>query len=241
MGLKDKVVIVTGASSGIGLAAAKLLAKQGAKLVLAARSKDKLEKLAKELPGSIAIPTDMTKIQEIKNMVRQTLAHFGRVDVLVNNAGQGYDAPVEKIKLDTFRHIFDLDVVGPLVAMQEVIPLMRAQGGGSIVNISSATALMALPNMAPYSSLKRALAGISLTAAAELKNDKIQVSVIYPYITATDFEKNSLSNDVPEWDGEAPHPPDPPEHIAEKILVAIKTGDAEIYAHDWMKNMGKGD
>jgi NADP-dependent 3-hydroxy acid dehydrogenase YdfG len=127
MNLQDRVVIVTGASSGIGLATAKLLAKQGAKLALVSRSKEKLEQLSAELPNSLAVPTDMTRVYEIEGMVRKTMEHFGRIDVLVNCAGQGYDAPVEKTNVDTFHRIFDLDVVGPLVAMQQVIPVMRKQ------------------------------------------------------------------------------------------------------------------
>src|SRR5207253_1933120 len=99
---------------------------------------------------------------------------------LINNAGQGYDAMIEKINSKTYHYIFDLDVVGPLIAMQEVIPLMHEQGGGAIVNISSGTALMSLPSMGAYSSLKRALVGLSLTANEELKNENISVSVVFP-------------------------------------------------------------
>ena len=117
MNLQDRVVIVTGASSGIGLATAKLLAKQGAKLALVSRSVEKLEQLSAELPNSLAVPADMTRVCEIEGMVRKTMEHFGRIDVLINCAGQGYDAPVEKTNVDTFHRIFDLDVVGPLVAM----------------------------------------------------------------------------------------------------------------------------
>lgn len=240
--VKNKVVILTGASSGIGLATARLLSEHGAKLALVARSKDKLEKLAGELPDSLAVPADMTKVDKVKGMVERTLAHFGRVEVLVNDAGQGYDAPVERIRVDTLSYIFQLDVVGPVVAMQEVIPLMRKQGGGVIVNVSSGTALMTLPNMSPYSSLKGALAMISLTAREELKEDGIVVSVVYPYVTLTDFEKNTIkdpslltqSEEGGEFD-ELPHPPDTAEHMAQKILEAIQTGEAEVFAHDWLK------
>jgi short-subunit dehydrogenase len=241
MELANKVVIVTGASSGIGLATAKLLAKQGAKLALVARSKDKLDALAKELPGSLAITADMTKAPQIRKMIRQAKKHFGRIDVLINNAGQGYDAPVEKTDIKTLRGIFDLDFVGPLVAMEEAIPIMRKQGGGAIVNISSGTVLMTLPNNGAYSSIKRALATLSLTAREELKKDNIVVSVVYPYMTLTDFEKNTIKNDVPEWEGEPFHPPDSAEHVAEKIVEVIKSGDAEVFAHDWMKTMGKNE
>ena len=190
--LSGKVAIVTGASSGIGLATAKLLAGQGVNVALVSRSKEKLEKISKELPGSLAVPADMTKIPQITRMIKKTREHFGRIDILVNNAGQGYDAPVEKINIGTFRYIYDLNIAGPLVAMQQVIPIMRNQGGGTIVNISSGTALMHLPDMSAYSSSKRALAGISMAARQELKDDAIVVSVVYPYITATDFEKNTI-------------------------------------------------
>jgi len=237
MNLQDRLVIVTGASSGIGLATARLLAKQGARLVLVSRSKAKLEQLSVELPGSLAVPADMTRIYEVESMVNRTMEHFGRIDVLINCAGQGYDAPVEKTNVDTFHHIFDLDVVGPLVAMKQVISIMRKQGGGTIVNVSSGTALMYLPNNGAYSALKRALANITLTAREELKKDNIVVSVVYPYITLTDFEKNTIKDAVPaeEQGGTIPFQADTAEHVAQKILEGIESGEAEIFAHDWMK------
>jgi short-subunit dehydrogenase len=245
MDVQSKVVIVTGASSGIGLATARLLARQGAKLALVSRSKEKLEQLSRELPDSLAVPADMTEIEEVKTMVKRTEEHFGRINVLVNCAGQGYDAPVEKTDVDIFHHIFDLDVVGPLVAMKEVIPIMRRQGGGTIINISSGTALMYLPNNGGYSSLKRALAHISLTAREELSNDNIVVSVVYPYMTLTDFEKNTIKDSslvqAEEQQASIPFPPDTAEYVAQKILDGIISGEAEIFPHDWMKKMAHGN
>jgi short-subunit dehydrogenase len=243
MNIKGKIAIVTGASSGIGLATAKLLSENGAKVVLAARSKDKLIELSKELPDSLVIQTDMTDEAQIKAMIAKTIEHFGRVDILVNNAGRGYDASIVDTDAKKFQELFNLDVIGPLVAMQAVIPYMQKQGGGSIVNISSGTALMALPGMSAYSSLKRALVGISLTAREELKNDKINVGVVYPYITLTDFEKNTLKvktqKQEEEWNPESSglKPADTAEYVAEKILEAIESEKAEIYVHDWMKKM----
>jgi len=213
---------------------------KGAKLALVARSKEKLAQLAEEPPGSLAVPADMTKSDEIKQMVKRAMAHFGRIDVLVNCAGQGYDAPVERTDLSIFKHIFDLDVVGPLIAMKQVIPIMRRQGGGAIVNVSSGTALMYLPNNGAYSAMKRALASISLTAREELKPDGIVVSVVYPYVTLTDFEKNSIKDPLlPREEleeGELPFKPDTAEYAAQKILEGVESGDSEIFAHDWMKN-----
>ncbi len=237
-GLKGKVAIVTGASSGIGLATARVLAGNGVKVAIVSRREDVLRKISKTLPGSEAFPADMTKIPRIGKMVGEVKEYFGRIDILVNNAGRGYDAPVELVDIDTLRYIWDLNVIGPLAAMQAVIPIMRAQGGGSIVNVSSALALMNLPGMSPYSSSKRALAAISLAARQELASDRIVVDVIYPYITLTDFEKNTIrAIPVPESEQEpaGPYPPDSAEFVAEKIAGGIVSGEAEIFAHDWMK------
>lgn len=237
-GLKGKTAIVTGASSGIGLATAQLLAENGVRVGFVSRSRGMLEEISGSLPGSRAFPADMTKIPQIRKMVNKAMEYFGRIDILVNNAGQGYDAPVEKTEIGTFRYIHDLNVIGPLVAMQQVIPIMRAQGGGTIVNISSGTALMHLPGMSPYSSSKRAMADISLAARQELQSDNIVVSVVYPYITLTNFEKNTIhAVPVPEDKQEptGPYPPDSAEFVAEKIAMGIVSGKAEIFSHSWMK------
>jgi short-subunit dehydrogenase len=196
MKVQDKTAIVTGASSGIGLSTAQMLSKMGTKVALVSRSKEKLDELSKEIPNTIAVQADISKVFEVKRMVDAVADHFGKIDILVNNAGVGYDALTEKIDVDTFHYVFDLDLVGPLAAMKQVIPIMRKHGGGTIINVSSAVALMTLPNNAPYASIKRALAVLSLTAREELKNDNITVSVVYPYITLTNFERNTI-RDVP--------------------------------------------
>jgi short-subunit dehydrogenase len=240
MTVKDKVAIVTGASMGIGEAVARLLTKKGTRVALVARSKGKLEKLSKELPGSFVVICDMADPAAIKRMVKKVVSHYGRVDILVNNAGRGYDASIQDTDIKTFTELFKLDLIGPLIAMQQVIPVMKKNKESAIINISSGTALMALPNMAAYSSLKRALAGISLTAGEELKHYNISVGVVYPFITATNFEKNTIKEgkglEWPEEGGSSEVPPaDSADFIAEKIVKGIETKAAEIYAHDWMK------
>lgn len=237
MNIKDKVAIVTGASSGIGLATAKLLTEKGAKIALVARSKEKLDALSKTLKNSFVVQTDMRDKEQIIDMIKKVHKHYGRIDILINNAGRGYHVPITEIDTEKFKMLFDLNVLGPLIATQQVIPLMKKQGGGAVVNISSGTSLMQIPGIAAYSSTKRALNAISLTAMEELKSDNITVSLIYPYITKTNFHKNLINNE--DWEmqqrpGMAPF--DEPELIAEKILEAIQTGEAEVFAHGWMKH-----
>ena len=237
-GLSEKVAIVTGASSGIGRATAQLLARKGVRVALVSRSREKLEKLSGDLPGSQVFPADMTKIPQIKRMVKKIREYYGRIDILVNNAGRGYDAPIEKIDIGLFRYIYNLNIIGPVIAMQQVIPIMKEHGGGTVINISSGTALMNLPGMSPYSSSKRALAAISMAARQELEKDNIVVSVVYPYITVTEFEKNTIrATPVPEYEIEptGPYPADSAEFVAEKIVAGILSGDAEIFSHNWMR------
>jgi short-subunit dehydrogenase len=230
MSINGKVVIVTGASSGIGRATAELFGKNGAKVALAARSIDKLEELSASMADSFAVPADMTKPDEVRRMVQKTHDHYGHLDVLINNAGQGLRSPVEHIDLDHFAYIMSLNVYGPLVAMQSAIPIMRKQGNGTIVNISSQVARATYPGLSAYAATKSALTMISLTARKELAEDGITVSVVYPRMTATDFRKHSLQSkvDVKLTALPAMTTADSPEKVASKILEIVETGAAEV-------------
>lgn len=233
MDVKGKVVVVTGASEGIGLATARLLASEGAKVALAARSIDKLHALAGELGDSLALEADMTEPASITAMVEATVAHFGRVDVLVNNAGRALRASVADIKAEDFQSIVELNVYGPLLAMQAVIPHMRRQGGGSIVNISSNVSKMAIPTIGAYAATKYALNGLTLTARGELAADGIVVTVMHPGLTATNFGRNAMIDpsvaSSPPPTGGSTMTPDSAEDVAERILEAITKGPAEQY------------
>jgi short-subunit dehydrogenase len=234
MEIANKVIIVTGASSGIGLATAKALAHAGAKVALLARSTDVLAALAAELPGSLPVTVDMIDFASVRRGIEAVHRHFGRIDVLVNNAGRSYAASVETIDPAIFDEIFHLNVLGPIVAMQAVIPVMRAQGGGAIVNVNSGTAFMTIPEYGVYSSSKRALLGFSLTARAELEKDHIVVGEVYPFVTATNFGKNRMGSGGPSG-GYATG--DTPEFVADIIVKAIVEGGAQYFANDRLRKM----
>jgi len=228
MNIEHRVIIITGASQGIGLETAKHLAHKGARVVLAARSKDVIDALAKTLPNAVAIPTDMRKPEDIEHLVQETLQLYGRVDVLVNNAGQGIYGSIETVDVDEYRSVMELNVYGVLIAMQTVIPHMRKQGGGHIVNVSSMVSKMAIPGLGAYASTKYALNALTFTARKELEKDHIVVSAVMPKMTATNFAKNSIGA-RPDWTGRAGGMPevDPPEKVAEAIAAIIESGDQE--------------
>ena len=237
MEIGNRVFIVTGASSGIGLETARLLAGRGGRVALLARSTDALRELADQLPGSLAVTADMTKFDEVRAAIATVHRHYGRIDGLVNNAGRSYAATVERIDPASFDEIFHLNVLGPIVAMQAVIPRMRSQGGGSIVNVNSGTAFMTIPGYSVYSSSKRALLGFSLSARMELEQDHIVVSEVYPDRTATNFGKNRMVG--PEGGGPAADYADGtrPEVVAELVIKAIEEGKAQYFVTERIARM----
>jgi NADP-dependent 3-hydroxy acid dehydrogenase YdfG len=228
MELDGAVVIVTGASSGIGAATARLAAEEGARVVLAARRSDRIQALAAELPGALAVPTDVRDPAQIARLVQATLDRHGRVDVLVNNAGQGLHVPLERVQLDDLKAITELNVYAPLVAMQAVLPTMRRQGRGAIVNVSSATSRMVLPGLGAYSATKSALNMLSQVARKEFAPDGIVVSLVYPSVTATEFHQ-ALRAGARVGDGSAsPVAPCTAEQVAEAIIGVIRSGAEEV-------------
>jgi short-subunit dehydrogenase len=237
MRIDGRVFIVTGASSGIGLATARTLAARGGNVALLARNTQALEDLAATLPRSFAVTADMTDVDAVRRAVAGIDHHYGRVDGLVNNAGRGYAASIEEIDPAVFDEIFHLNVLGPIVAMQSVIPILRRQGAGSIVNINSGTAFMTIPQYGVYSSSKRALMGFSLTARAELAGDGIVVSEVYPFVTATNFGRNRMGNTA--GGGPSTHyaDGDTPEFVAEIVVKAIEEGGAQYFANDRLRQL----
>ncbi|HEX2914858.1 MAG TPA: SDR family oxidoreductase [Chloroflexia bacterium] len=233
MEVQGKVVIVTGASMGIGEATARVFAEAGAKLVLAARSAGKLEEVARSLPAEtevLTVPTDMTDQAQVKALIDKAYEHFGRIDLLINNAGKAAVGQIATINPDLYRQVIELNLLGPLHAIQAVVPKMKEQGGGVIINISSNVSKMAIPWIGAYASTKYALNGLSLTARNELAADNIRVVLFHPGQTATEFGKNALREELPEgWrpGGGGGRQPDSADDVARKILEAAINEPAE--------------
>jgi NADP-dependent 3-hydroxy acid dehydrogenase YdfG len=226
MDINNAVVLVTGASSGIGAATARSASRAGAKVVLLARREDRIRKLAEELGEALPVRCDVTDAAQIASAVQAAKDRFGRIDVLVNNAGQGSMGTIGEIDRDNFRALLNLNVVAPLLMIQAVLPIMREQGAGSIVNVSSGIAFGALPGSGAYASSKAALAKLSAVARTELAGAGIVVSTMYPFITATEFLKSLQTGHDMASQLEASHGPQPdkPERVAEAILELIRTG-----------------
>ena len=205
-------------------------------VVLAARSEELLNQIAKDIPNSFPVKTDVTNEKDAKSLVEKTIEKFGRIDILINNAGQGiHGFSVEKTNLDDYRKIMELNVFSIVRLMQLVIPHMKNQHEGMIINVSSMVSKMYIPYLAQYSSTKYALNSISLTARKELERDNIKVGIVLPKMTATNFMKNSIS---PESSWQRPTSDennealqiDSAEKVAEKIAEAIETEEAEVIA-----------
>lgn len=193
---RDRVVIVTGASSGIGRATALAFARDGARVVVAARRKPEIDALAGEIARSggraLAVPTDMTKRDEIRALVAATEREFGAVHVLVNNAGRGLYASVERTTDADFEAVMRLNVTAPFQAVQEVLPIMKRQGRGQIINVTSTLGRVAIPLMAVYCMSKFALTALSDSLRLEMRPHGIDVIVVGPGVTATGFQANAM-------------------------------------------------
>jgi ribitol 2-dehydrogenase len=179
--LANKVVIITGASSGIGAATARLLADLGCKLTLAARSEDKLRALAAELgPAALSVPTDVSSGADINRMVARTVEHFGRVDVLFANAGIYIPGQVAEGDPDAWAHLMDVNVDGVLRAVHAVLPHMLAQRSGDILVTSSISGFIDIHWEPVYSASKHAVQGFVHTLRRQVAGAGIRVGAIAP-------------------------------------------------------------
>jgi len=196
MEMHGKVVVVTGASMGIGEAIAKVFADQGAGVVLLARDASRAE-AARHRVGhtdrTLALSCDVRHREEIDRVLGLTLHHFDRIDVWVNNAGVGMRDTVAEMEMPACRELFETNLFGAIACMQAVVPVMREAGGGSIINISSVAGHIPLTFGGAYSGTKFALNAMGKAAGLELRRENIHVLTVCPGYVATDFGRNMVA------------------------------------------------
>jgi short-subunit dehydrogenase len=224
MDLIGKVIIITGASGGIGSATALALARRGAKLVLVSRTENDLIDVARMggRESTLVVPADLTRREDIVNVISVTVTHFGKIDILINNAGVGLISNVQEIQKEDIESVFAVNFLGPLYCIQEVIPVMKSNSGGVIVNVSSMITAIATKGSGGYRASKCALNALSDAARIELKKSNIRVITIFPGLTATPFfshcrgfETKPVKSDEKKLRGRKP------EFVASKIVHAI--------------------
>jgi NAD(P)-dependent dehydrogenase (short-subunit alcohol dehydrogenase family) len=209
--MSDQVVLITGALTGIGRAAAIIFAQEGARIVVSGRRDKEGQALVAELQRlgaeAIFVRTDVRKDEDVRNLVDQTVKRFGRLDVAVNNAGtEGTPGPVTEQTAETYATTFDTNVLGTLLSMKNELRVMLAQGSGSIVNVSSAYGSIGAAGASVYVASKHAIEGLTKSAALEVAGTGVRVNVVAPgttdtgmltRFTSTDENKAALVSTVP--------------------------------------------
>ena len=227
--MRGKVAVVTGASSGIGEATARVLAARGAAVVLAARNEERILFLEREIDAAggsvLSVPTDVTDGASVNNMVERTVGEFGSLDVLVNNAGLGLSGRVAELRPDDLRYLFEVNVLGPLNCIQAALPRMGR--GGRIINVSSVVGKRAIPKVGGYCATKSALNSLSDALRVEVADRDIAVTTVYPGTTRTPFRDNSrrTKDEKRGWRPKGV----PPEKVAGKIADAAEAGPRDAY------------
>jgi NAD(P)-dependent dehydrogenase (short-subunit alcohol dehydrogenase family) len=182
--LDGKVAIVAGGGSGIGKGIARAFAQEGCTVVIAARNAGRLNATAEELRATgseiVAIPTDVTVEEQVKALFGETMERFGRLDILVNSSGAFDGGPIDQISLEAWNNVMGANVTGPFLCTREAFGIMKEAGGGRIINIGSISAQRSRENMAPYTTSKHAIWGLSQSAALEGRPYGIAVSCLHP-------------------------------------------------------------
>src|SRR6202051_1791016 len=195
MEIAGKVAVITGASMGIGEAIAKIFTDNGASVVLLSRDAGRVEAARSRIGHSdrpLALACEVRHREEIDRAIGLTLHHFQKIDVWVNNAGHGLLDSVSQMQMAACREMFETNFFGAVAAMQAVIPVMRQQGGGTIINISSVAGHIPLPFHAAYSATKFALNAIGNAAGVELRKNNIHVLTVCPGYVRTAFGENAV-------------------------------------------------
>lgn len=182
--IEGKIVVITGASSGLGESTARLLSAQGASVVLGARRVDRLRSLVDELTGSggkaLSVSTDVTYLDQVKKLVDAAVQTYGRIDVMINNAGLMPQSPLERLKVDEWNQLIDVNIKGVLYGIAAALPYMKQQKAGHIINVSSVPGHKVGPGFAVYAATKHAVRALSEGLRQEVKPYNIRTTVISP-------------------------------------------------------------
>ncbi|MGA2182585.1 MAG: SDR family NAD(P)-dependent oxidoreductase [Bryobacteraceae bacterium] len=196
MQIRDKVVLVTGASQGIGAATAVALAKRGARLAVTARSEEGLRSL--NAPGAFVVPGDLLEPSDRHRVIENTLAHYGRIDILINNAGIGLYAPAYEAPMDQVRSMFELNFFAVLEMSQLAGAAMRERRSGAIVNVSSIAGKVTLPWFTLYSASKYAVCSLTDGLRTELRPFGVHAMAVCPGYVRTEFQAHVLAGRAPD-------------------------------------------
>ena len=225
-GIRDKVVVITGAGSGIGEATALLLAERGAKVVLGARGSDRLKALAARIANgggeAVYAPADVRRRDDVSALVKLACERYGKLDVLINNAGVMPISPLDDLRIDDWEQMIDVNIKGVLYGIAAALPIFRKQGFGQFVNIASTAGHKTVPNQSVYSGTKFAVRAISEGLRQEA-GDKLRVTIISPGFVRTNFTEGVTN---PEVKAQLAASRDkfamPPDAIARAIAFAIE-------------------
>ena len=200
--IEGKVVVITGASSGLGEVAAQFLSAHSASVVLGARRTERLQSLAKELTAkggkALALQTDVTHYDQVKRLVDTAAQTYGRIDVMINNAGLMALSPLERLKLDDWNRMVDVNIKGVLYGIAAALPYMKKQNAGHIINVSSVAGHKVRAGGAVYSATKSAVRVISEGLRQEVKPHMIRITVISPGAVATELPNSVTEPDIAE-------------------------------------------
>ena len=233
MDVSGRVAAVTGASSGIGRAIARHLARAGVAVVLGARRAERLDEAVAEIreAGGRAesVVSDVTVEGDVNRLVEHARTAFGRLDIMVCNAGFGYYGTVEQTPADTMRRMMDVNFMGTFLATRAALPIFRAQGSGHLILISSIVGQRGIPQMSGYSATKAAQVGFAESLRSEFAGTGISVSVVYPVSTETEF-RHAMQRDYGH-SVTGLGPKQSMDDVARAVVACVRSPVAEVYPH----------
>ncbi len=241
MKLAGKVAVITGASMGIGEAIAKLFLQEGAKVVLCSRDLERTQAAEQRIGGgantanTMSVACDVNRRDQVDALVKATIAKFGRIDIFVNNAGFGLNDAAADMDMTEFRRMFDTNLFGAVDCMQAVIPIMRQQGSGDIVNISSVSGHIPAPYMSGYAATKHAMNAVGKAARMELLRHNINVLTVCPGYIATDFVKNMTKGKHSQRVGSSVKYAVTPDVVANATLAGVLKRKREVIVPKFYK------